>query len=239
VWNTHLKKRLAPKERKSPASAQQKAEEQPSSPSSITTASVSCSDGGDSKTEKEQGEGNAGADNDEEQNKAGDKEIDKIEIPIEPNLDLWDMLQDTSSLSEPPPVPPHEMTVEPCSSSDVGLKDGDPLADLPEINPIEPEIWDMIDDDLVIAATKESTATTATSTDHHQNSTTTNFEAESSERWLQYLEKELDLWGESSTTENQQCVREVCSFGDIMEGGDPVASYFHALQSSPSPIYPL
>ena len=225
MWNTHLKKRLAPKERKSPASAQQKPEEQPSSPSSVTTASVSCSEEGDSKTEKEQGEANTEANNDEEQNKAGGEKIDKIEIPVDPNLDLWDMLQESSSLSEP-----QEMAVEPCSSSDVGLN---PLVDLPDEIPIDPEIWNMVNDDLDIVATKESTtdpATTTASTDHHQNS---------SERWLQYLEKELDLWGESTTDHNQQCVREACNFADIMEGGDPVASYFHALQSSPSPLDPL
>ncbi|ONK80138.1 uncharacterized protein A4U43_C01F14290 [Asparagus officinalis] len=205
VWNTHLKKRLAPKEEKSGENP----EEIPSSPSSITTASVSvsCSDEGESKKEKEQ--------NDKEQHEAMDDKIDKIELSVEPNLDMWDMLED-SSYSEIT----HE-NVEP-PSSDVRVKgdDGNTLVDLPEIL-IEPEIWNMINDDLNIALTRDTTAA-ATPRTHHQNIKAKG--EDEKERWLQYLEKELDSWEECAAATAQ------------VEGADPVASYFQALQASPSPL---
>ncbi|ONK71747.1 uncharacterized protein A4U43_C04F11950 [Asparagus officinalis] len=184
VWNTHLKKRLTPKDRKS----QQKLEEDPSSPSSVTTASVSCSDEGSSKTDKERAETTVEANN--ESIEMRDQETSKVEIPVEPNLDFWDVFQD-------------------CSVSDVGLKDEYSLADLPEIM-IEPEILNMINDDLDVAAN-----TAAAANDHrdHQDA------EKESENWLAYLEKELDLWGESTATTNAD-----------VEGADPVASYFQALQ---------
>lgn len=205
VWNTHLKKRLAQKdEAKRP-------EEQPSSPSSITTASVSCSDEGESKaTEKERTEANVEANNDDEEAMDGE-DIDRIEIPIEPNLDFWDVMQD-SCLSE--------------SAVPQGVAADDPLVDL-----IEPELLDMLKDDINIApVTTDQTTTASTASDDHPNAESDG--GDEHDKWLAYLEKELelDLWGENTTNTTTMITT------DLMEGGDPVATYFQALQSSTSPL---
>lgn len=153
VWNTHIKKKLSPKNKEK----QSKSNDQPSSPSSIiTTTSPSSLD--------------------EEQN--NNNEVEKIEIPIEQNMDIWDILEEDSATNS--------------DSSNCSI-------DLPDIQ-IEPEVWDMIND---------------TKTSSIDNSC-----EDSSEKWMEYLEKELDLFGEIKF--------------DVGVNEDPVASYFQVLPLSSS-----
>ncbi|KAJ6814005.1 myb-related protein Zm1-like [Iris pallida] len=94
----------------------------------------------------------------------------------------------------------------------------DPLEEMPDIS-IEPEIWSMIEDDEPSGAPCGGGG-----------------ESESeSGRWLAYLEKELELWGENGGDAdiNQELG------DDEVEGGDPVTSYFHESLSSSSYSTPL
>lgn len=176
MWNTHLKKRLAAAKEQKPQEKPDQ-EQQPSSPSSITTASASCSYEGESKAaEQEQTEANI------EATSCNGKE--------ETNMTM----QDPSLSTEAAAL----------------------LVDLPEISPMEPELWSMLIDDDMDKPTSP--------TGHAKRGT-----GDESEKWLAYLEKELDLWGENTAST-------ATVTADVMEGGDPVASYFQALQFSTSPL---
>ncbi|CAL9052973.1 unnamed protein product [Musa banksii] len=78
MWNTHLKKRLASRERKSLAT--QKPEDSQSS-SSSSAASRSCSDHGESKSDEEG--------NQDPSLYFTDLSVEMIEAPIGPDMDMW------------------------------------------------------------------------------------------------------------------------------------------------------
>ena len=77
MWNTHLKKRLASRERKSLATQ----EPEDSQSSSSSSASRSCSDHGESKSEEEG--------NEDPSLYFTDLSVEMIEAPIGPDMDMW------------------------------------------------------------------------------------------------------------------------------------------------------
>ncbi|XP_068656388.1 transcription factor MYB58-like [Aristolochia californica] len=96
VWNTHLKKRLVMKEADNPSSEEPKESSSSFSSSGSTMSSCNQSDGIKHEAEPAEPEFNLESFH-EVSNKT---QMELIEIPFEPNLDLWDMLEDDS-----PPSP--------------------------------------------------------------------------------------------------------------------------------------
>ncbi|XP_010933430.1 myb-related protein Zm1-like [Elaeis guineensis] len=249
VWNTHLKKRLLSRDQ---SQKTDKLEETPSSPSSTTTNSSS--DRGEGKSDSEHTNPSVDSTNSSE---------DKIEIPIEPSMDIWLMLEDALPSSPQKTdtedknmwelqLEPNSLKVSPCSSpshslatngrtsgggrgvqalndTDMREAEKDPL-EIPDV-PIELELWDMIEDgDAGLfspgVGAMEELGVHGNPTSLHEESS----REEGSTIWLEYLEKELGLWGASD--DNQECLM---SPWTEMEG-DPVSCYFQKGPSSTSPL---
>ncbi|KAL5215844.1 hypothetical protein ABZP36_007245 [Zizania latifolia] len=215
VWNTHLKKRVAPEQKKYGGKSKSKKKTNctdvlvpsPSPSSSTTTTNCSSGDSG-------------------EQSSTSKEEQDKIEIPmLDPCFD-FDMLVDP--VPEPEAFfPAMSAPTSPCSSTSTACaRDVDALLDLPDID-IAPELWSIIDGGGFTeapapwsnAAACEANATVATTSDEEGN-----------KWWLEDLEKELGLWG---PTEDFHChVGPQCQpglldpFSAVVE--DPVSCYLQA-----------
>ncbi|XP_008800091.1 myb-related protein Zm1-like [Phoenix dactylifera] len=242
VWNTHLKKRLLSKER---SQKTDKLEETPSLSSSTT--SHSCSDQVEGRSDSEHTDPSVDSTNPSE---------DKIEIPTELGMDMWVMLEDAlpssprKSDTEDKNMP--ELHLEQNSLSDSSATNGsssgsgrgqalddihdhpreaekDPL-ELPDVA-IEPELWDMIQDGDAGLFSQGVGAMVELGV--HGNPESLDDEpsrGEGSRIWVEYLEKELGLWGASD--DNQES-----PMGPWAEmEGDPVTCYFQKGPSSSSPV---
>ncbi|EHA8590580.1 myb-related protein Zm1 [Cocos nucifera] len=235
VWNTHLKKRLLSKER---SQKTDNLEEMPSLSSSTT--SHSCSDQVEGKSDSEHTNPSVDSINPSE---------DKIEIPIEPSMDIWVMLEDAFP-SSPGNIETEdknmlEMQLEHNSFSDslatnVGTSGGgqalddidpkeaekDPL-EVPDV-PIEPELWDMIQDgDAGLFSPEVGSMSELGVHGNPQSLDEDPGRGEGSRIWVEYLEKELGLWGASDGNLE-------CPMGPWAEmEGDPVSRYFQKGPSTP------
>ncbi|KAF0892241.1 hypothetical protein E2562_014826 [Oryza meyeriana var. granulata] len=189
VWNTHLKKRVSPEQKKGGGKSKKKTTctdvlvPSPSPSASTTTTNCSSGDsaGEQSNTSKEE------------------EETDKIEIPmLDPCIFDFDMMVDPFTEQYCPAVT--SSPTSPCSStSPVCARGVDPLLDLPEIVDLGPELWSIIDGNgggcteapppvwsNAAAPACQANATVAT---------TSQQEAAAKEWWLEDLEQELGLWG--------------------------------------------
>uniref|UniRef100_A0A1D1YFZ1 Myb-related protein Zm1 n=1 Tax=Anthurium amnicola TaxID=1678845 RepID=A0A1D1YFZ1_9ARAE len=105
VWNTHLKKKLTSRD-ESPT--KDRPTEVPSSPSSNSNSSLSCQDQAGGGSGSGDGDGIKGSSGDvfpareDETSKDHGETLSEeiIEIPVEANLDMWDMLEDASPHSD-------------------------------------------------------------------------------------------------------------------------------------------
>ncbi|XP_008776690.1 myb-related protein Zm1-like [Phoenix dactylifera] len=239
VWNTHLKKRLL---HRGQSQQTDKLGETPSSSSSTPTHSSS--DQGEGKSDSEHTNPSVDSTNPSE---------DKIEIPTEPGMDLWLMLEDALPSSPQktdteernmwePPLEPNSFKVSPCSSPshsfatncNTGGGGGGGGGGVQALDdaPIEPELWSMIEDGDAglfspgMEGAMEEPGVRGNPTGLHEESS----REEGSIIWLEYLEKELGLGG--AMDDNQECL-----MGPWPEmEGDPVSSYFQKGPSSPSPL---
>ncbi|URD89679.1 Myb-like DNA-binding domain [Musa troglodytarum] len=207
VWNTHLKKRLAFKEQNNP-------EEALSSSSSSTLPSF-CSDQGDNKS------------NEEEDNPclhSHNSSLEVIEIPIEPDVDLWSMLDEEPRGST--------MIISSASSTELSaMNHGVDQEVVPDVL-IDPDIWSMIEGDDACSLTLEGL----------QQSNSMAVEEESyregnDSEWLEFLEEELGL-REAAAVEDQGspvrgAVEQPCPWIES-EDGDTVSCSFHKGPSCPS-----
>ncbi|CAL9205775.1 myb-related protein Zm1 [Musa acuminata AAA Group] len=206
VWNTHLKKRLAFKEQNNP-------EEALSSSSSSTLPS--CSDQGDNKSNGEQNNPCLHSHN---------SSLEVIEIPIEPDVDLWSMLDEE----------PRGSTTIISSASSTELSAMNHGVD-PEVVPdvlIDPDIWSMIEDEDACSLTWEALEPNNSFAVEEES----NREGNDGE-WLEYLEKELGL-REAAAVEDQGsplrgAVEQPCPWVE-REEGDTVSCYLHEGPSCPS-----
>uniref|UniRef100_A0A0D9ZQ13 Uncharacterized protein n=1 Tax=Oryza glumipatula TaxID=40148 RepID=A0A0D9ZQ13_9ORYZ len=201
VWNTHLKKRVSPEQKKGGGKSKKKTTCTdvlvPSpSPSSSTTTTTNCSSG-DSAGEQSN------------TSKEEEEETDKIEIPmleLDPCCFDFDMLVDpvvpdtycpavSASASASAPTSPCSSTSPSCARAGV-----DPLLDLPEIVDLGPELWSIMDGGSGDGCTEApppawSNAAAAAAANATVATTTSLEEEEGKEWWLEDLEKELGLWG--------------------------------------------
>ncbi|KAK3154980.1 hypothetical protein QOZ80_2BG0197350 [Eleusine coracana subsp. coracana] len=213
VWNTHLKKKVAQREQQKAGTA--KKDGSPSGDTPITASSSASS----STTTANSSGGDAG------EQCGTSKEPDAVAIipPVEPEIDISDMLVDAF----PEPMPPSS----PCSSSSlttcVGGGVEDHLIELPVID-IEPDIWSIIDGvpDGPSGAS-HGDATVPCTTGGAAASTSEAGEA-SSDWWLENLEKELGLWGPPDDSQAQSDLLGQMGFTVALDDaeGDPVSTYF-------------
>ncbi|GJN26559.1 hypothetical protein PR202_gb14500 [Eleusine coracana subsp. coracana] len=200
VWNTHLKKRVAPppcgaahqdhgakkKKKLKTSSGTEATLPSPSPASSTTTTNFST---GESSSGAEQHSDSSNRDGE-----LGDLISNDLEIPVGFDFDML-------AAVDVDPVPPElyssscPSSASPCASSTSPPMAPGPL-DLPppEID-IDQELWSIIDGDGSFAgttlpchgnATGEAAATTTTSQEEDE---------EGKEWWLENLERELGLWG--------------------------------------------
>ncbi|KAL0913515.1 hypothetical protein M5K25_016981 [Dendrobium thyrsiflorum] len=142
VWNTHLKKRIKHQDYTTQSSMTNKSWSEVNPPSSSSS--------GITFTEGEE------------------LSLEKIEIPIEPQLDIWDILDSSLSpnASSSPPPPP-------------AVENDDIFSDIP----IDPDLW--------------SDATNIDSNTKEVDTSDGGKLAEDSMKWLAYLEEELGLFDEA------------------------------------------
>ncbi|KAL5214121.1 hypothetical protein ABZP36_003273 [Zizania latifolia] len=224
VWNTHLKKRVAPEQKKDGGKSKSKSKKKiicadvlvpsPSQSSTTTTINFSSGDSGEqSNTSKEE------------------QEQDKIEIPmLDPCFD-FDMLVDPVPGSEAY-CPAVSAPTSPCSSTSPACARGaDALLDLPDID-IEPELWTIIDGEYGGGGCTEAPApwSNAAACEARATAATTTRDEEGKEWWLENLEKELGLWAPSEDFHlhvGPQCQPgRVDPHSAVVE--DPVTCYFQA-----------
>jgi transcription factor MYB, plant len=214
VWNTHLKKRVAPcgeqgvakKKKKKKISSAGAEATVPSLASSITTSETNCSI---------------------------DELVDlkNLDIPMLDDTAAFDMLLDP--VPELHSCPSLSVPTSPCASStspavddllelpEIEIDQGvDDLLELPEIE-IDQDMWSIIDGDGVGSFTDEAPAPPC-----HGNATEAN---DGKERWWENLEWELGLWGPM-----EDCQYPTDPLGlahpDPLPaiGQDPVTCYFQA-----------
>ncbi|GJM86510.1 hypothetical protein PR202_ga02376 [Eleusine coracana subsp. coracana] len=212
VWNTHLKKKKVAQREQQKAGAAKK-DGSPSGDTPITSSSAS------SSTTSVNSSGDAG------EQCGTSKEPDAVDIipPLEPEIDISDMLVDAFPAAQEP-MPPSS----PCSSSSlttcVGGGAGD-LIELPVID-IEPEIWSIIDGVPDGPGASHGDATVPCTTGTAAN--TSEAGEASSDWWLENLEKELGLWGPPEDSQAQSDLLGQMGFTE----GDPVSTYFQGASTT-------
>ncbi|KAG8066057.1 hypothetical protein GUJ93_ZPchr0004g38551 [Zizania palustris] len=227
VWNTHLKKRVAPEQKKDGGKSKSKSKKKiiradvlvpsPSQSSTTTTINFSSGDSGEqSNTSKEERE--------------QEQEQDKIEIPVlDPCFD-FDMLVDPVPGSEAY-CPAVSAPTSPCSSTSPACARGaDALLDLPDID-IGPELWTIIDGEYGGGCTEAPPPwSNAAACEAGATAATTTTDEEGKEWWLENLEKELGLWTPSEDFHLH--VGPQCQPGRVdppsADMEDPVTCYFQA-----------
>ncbi|KAL6838852.1 hypothetical protein ACP4OV_031288 [Aristida adscensionis] len=237
VWNTHLKKRVAPcgggggeeeehkakKKKKKAAGAEVPVAPSPSpspSPSSSTTTTTNCSSGAS---------GDSGEQQSDTSKEADELDLDNIEISMldDPGFD-FDMLVDPApeptcpaspcaSSTSPPPAPAHGAA--------------DELLDLPVID-IDQELWSIIDGDGAAEAPAPAPCQGNATEAHAAASTASQAEDGSNEWWLENLERELGLWDPMEDYQfqvgPQGQVGRVDPLPDMAVEEDPLSCYFEA-----------
>ncbi|TVU15913.1 hypothetical protein EJB05_39456 [Eragrostis curvula] len=234
VWNTHLKKRVAPhgdeddhgarkkKKQKSAVVGSEEVAVIPSPSPASSTTTTNCSSGDSSG---------------EQQSNATDElDLKNLDIPmLDTAFDFDDMLVDPAvpelSYCRSVSVP-----TSPCVSSTSPPAAVDHLIELPEID-IDQELWSIIDSDGGPGAV--SFIETPPPAPCHGNATeanaaTTSQEEEGKEWWLENLERELGLWGPMEDYQNPMGPLGPIAHPDPLPAmvQDPVSCYF---QPGPAP----
>ncbi|KAL6652117.1 hypothetical protein ACP70R_011042 [Stipagrostis hirtigluma subsp. patula] len=230
VWNTHLKKRVAPAGEDHKAGAKKKKKQKaagdevpvPSpSPSSSSTTTTNCSSGDSSEQQS-----NASKEPEE-------LDLQNIEIPmLDPGFD-FDMLADPVPdpyLAPVPTSPCVSSTSPPACAARGGV---DELLDLPQID-IDQELWSIIDGDgggdAAPCATETPAPCQGNATEANAASTASQ-EEDGKEWWLENLERELGLWGPMEDYQYQMGPQGQVGRVDplpAMVEEDPVTCYFEA-----------
>ncbi|XP_008787349.2 transcription factor MYB13-like [Phoenix dactylifera] len=207
VWNTHLKKRLAPKE-SSPSSNKTK-DPNPSSPSKSSISYV---------------------------NDDNIKNLEKNNsLKVESSRDLANLM--TEIFMEPDQcnmrIEGHEPSVDDCRESSSissleshitsceGKNNQDCLIQVPEI-PIDSEIWSMVDDDSCFLTPEVGPVVEDGA---HNNATSSIGDSKGegeTKGWLGCLEEEIDLWGTMDANAVKQLGPWGCH-GGVVEEFDPVS----------------
>ncbi|KAH0456592.1 hypothetical protein IEQ34_014499 [Dendrobium chrysotoxum] len=150
VWNTHLKKRIKHQDYTTQSSMTNKSWSEVNPPSSSSS--------GITFTEGEE------------------LSLEKIEIPIEPQLDIWDILDSSLSTNYTSSLPP-----PPVENDDI-------FSDIP----IDPDLW--------------SDATNIDSNTKEVDTNDGDKLADDSKKWLAYLEEELGLFDEAEDKERVELI---------------------------------
>ncbi|XP_068654002.1 transcription factor MYB13 [Aristolochia californica] len=252
VWNTHLKRRLVPKE-PNPSSEELKETSSSFSSSESTVSSCNQSDGIKQKAEPAEPEFDLESTH-EVSNKAPmehrDSSMELIEIPFEPNLDLWDMCDLVSSSEQPKasankPKPSLRSSSSFSSTTSTSTYTSspnqhalfkeetiDPSEGMFEIpNKADSDIWDMLDDNLVCL---ESTMTVL---EAQQNGATEG----DTKQWITDLEYELQMSpqeGEPLLAFTKDAAEAEPTFpshdGNLEFEFDPIVAYFQIQPPSPT-----
>nr|XP_029116897.1 transcription factor MYB63-like [Elaeis guineensis] len=249
VWNTHIKKRLAPKGSKSSDPSTNKTKDPPSSPSNSNNISCDINDG-NIKIDGDRKQPNFEPSEPLEENNSFDMECTQYSVNILSELFMEldqcmliegidypsaDDCRDSSSISS------LESPITSCDFQEKSVHQplhGDRknnqeyLNQEPEI-PIDAEIWSMADDDFCFLIPEVGPVVEGGA---HNNSITS--EGDSTREvddkgWVAYLEKELDLGG----TMDVSAVEQLGPWeyhGGVLEDFDPVSCYFQKRHCPPS-----
>lgn len=251
MWNTHLKKRVAPKESKSDPSTN-KTGYSPSSPSNSNN--ISCDSDGNVKTDQDCKQPNFGSSEPLEENNSFNMECSQYSVDTMSELfmeleqcmlieefDLSaDESRDSSSISSlESPITSCDFQTksvhQPLHGNGKNNQDKY-LNQVPEI-PIDAEIWSMTDDDLCCFLTPEVGPVVEGGA--HNNTIITEGDSTrgvDDKGWLAYLERELDLGGTMDVNAIEQ-LDPWGYHGGVLEEFDPVSCYFQKRHRLPSTTY--
>lgn len=210
VWNTHLKKKVAQREKKKAGAGSGDAGTPATAPLSSATSSTT--------THNSSGGSDSG-------DQCGtSREPDATDVcTLQPeDMDVSDMLVDGAPpAAQPMPSPSSSSSLTTCVG---GVEE---LIELPVID-IEPEIWSIIDGESAVARHGGDAAAPCTGTGTAV-STSEAEEAAANDWWLENLEKELGLWGyaEEDTQAHPDLLDHYTGLSPLCAlEGDPVSTYF-------------
>ncbi|XP_066379716.1 myb-related protein Zm1-like [Miscanthus floridulus] len=228
VWNTHLKKKVAPRE-KQKAGAADKNDGAASGDAGTLATAASSSASSSTTTHNSSG----GSDNSGDQcgtSREPDDAIDVSLLGLE-DIDVSDMLVDAPPAAQSCQAP----MLSPCSWSSLTTCVGG----VEELIEIEPEIWSLIDGESAGAPDASGVDATAPCTGTTAVSSTSEAEEAANDWWLENLEKELGLWGPAEDTQaHPDLLDHIASFsplGALELERDPVSTYF---QTAPAVAEP-
>jgi transcription factor MYB, plant len=216
VWNTHLKKKVAQREKKKAGAGSGDAGTPATAPLSSATSSTT--------THNSSGGSDSG-------DQCGtSREPDATDV-CTLQLEDMDMLVDGAPpAAQPMPSPSSSSSLTTCVG---GVEE---LIELPVID-IEPEIWSIIDGESAVARHGGDAAAPCTGTGTAV-STSEAEEAAANDWWLENLEKELGLWGyaEEDTQAHPDLLDHYTGLSPLCAlEGDPVSTYF---QTGPAAAEP-
>ncbi|KAL6911847.1 hypothetical protein ACP4OV_000652 [Aristida adscensionis] len=225
VWNTHLKKKVAQREKHKAGATKSDGGDAGTPPGSSSASSSSTTTTNHSS---------GGGDADEQCGTSKEPDDDAIDLSaFETDIDISDMLVDAPTEALPAaeqPMPPPS----PCSSSSLttcagGVED---LLELPVMD-IVPELWSIIDGDGAVADVPEASGARQggdATVPFSGNAAVSSREAEAaaSDWWLENLEKELGLWALPEDSEAHPDPLDQMGFEGPLgpTEGDPVSTYF-------------
>ncbi|XP_008793603.2 transcription factor MYB13-like [Phoenix dactylifera] len=236
LWNTHLRKRLTPKESNNPSTNKTKVP-----PSSPSNSNISCDNDGNTKIDEDGKQPNVGSSEPLEGNNSYDMECSQDSVNIMSELfmeiDQCMLIEGLSDLSaddcrDSSGISSLESHITSCDFQeksvqqplqDDGKNHQDYLIRVPEIS-IDAEIWSITDD---VGPVVEGGAHTIPITSEGDSTREVDDKG-----WLAYLEKELDLEG----TMDLNAVEQLCPtgyLGGVLEDFDPVSCYFQKRHCPP------
>ncbi|KAJ1280416.1 hypothetical protein BS78_04G230900 [Paspalum vaginatum] len=201
VWNTHLKKRVAPRDQKRAGAGTPATDSASSAPASSSTTTTTTN--------------NSSGSSDSGDQCGTSKAPDAIDMsPLQPeDIDVSDMLVDAPAAAAAQPM----LSSSSCSSCSLTTCVGGGAEDLIELPVIDigPEIWSIIDGEGAGAPPGDATAPCTGAAEAAAGEAANDW-------WLENLEKELGLW---DPTEDTQAHPDLLDHIDALDG-DPVSTYF-------------